>query len=144
MNDQFNRVALCALCAAAAASMMLGATVVRAGTLTVAVGGVKSAKGQVRAGAYDAAGRQVTSADAPARAPAVMIRFDDLPEGRYGVRLYHDENGNGRLDKGAFGIPAEGYGFSNEAVGRFGVPAFDQMAVTVGATPAETTAKLRY
>lgn len=144
MKDQLSRVALCALCAATAASMMLGAAVARAGTLTVSVAGVKSAKGVVRAGAYDAAGRQVAAADAPARVPAVAMRFDDLPEGRYGIRLYHDENGNGRLDKGAFGIPAEGYGFSNEAAGRFGVPAFDRMAVTVGAAPAETIAKLRY
>jgi len=38
--------------------------------------------------------------------------FEDLPEGRYGVSILHDENENGKIDKGLI-KPKEGIGFSN-------------------------------
>jgi len=37
----------------------------------------------------------------------------DLPKGEYALVVYHDENGNGRLDKNFIGIPNEPLGFSN-------------------------------
>ena len=45
--------------------------------------------------------------------------FKDLPDGEYAIKIYHDENDNGKLDTNMFGIPKEGYGFSNNG-GRFG------------------------
>jgi uncharacterized protein (DUF2141 family) len=45
----------------------------------------------------------------------MTVTFDDLPYGSYGVALYHDENGDEIFNRGAFGIPTEGYGFSNDA-----------------------------
>ncbi len=45
-----------------------------------------------------------------------------LSYGRYSLKIYHDENGNGKLDKNALGIPRESYGFSNNARGMFGPP----------------------
>jgi Uncharacterized protein conserved in bacteria (DUF2141) len=39
-----------------------------------------------------------------------------------------DENGNGVLDKNFFGVPVEGYGFSNDARGSMGPPAFEKAA----------------
>jgi uncharacterized protein (DUF2141 family) len=38
--------------------------------------------------------------------------FKDLPEGRYAVNILHDEDENGKIDKG-FLLPNEGIGFSN-------------------------------
>jgi len=38
--------------------------------------------------------------------------FKDLPKGRYAVNILHDENENGKIDKG-FLLPKEGIGFSN-------------------------------
>lgn len=55
-----------------------------------------------------------------------VIILEDLPEGQYAFSCYHDENGNGKLDKNVFGIPREGYGFSNNARGTFGPPSFKQ------------------
>ena len=43
--------------------------------------------------------------------------FDDLAPARYAVAVYHDVNGNGRLDTVPPGLPTEPYGFSND-VGR--------------------------
>jgi len=42
--------------------------------------------------------------------------------GRYSVAIYHDENGNKKLDRNFIGIPSEGYGFSNNPGFRFGKP----------------------
>ncbi len=52
----------------------------------------------------------------------VQIVFTNLSYGWYGVSLYHDENGSGKMDKNAMGIPKEAYGFSNNAKGFFGKP----------------------
>ncbi|MCE9615779.1 MAG: MipA/OmpV family protein [Lentisphaerae bacterium] len=40
-------------------------------------------------------------------------RIPDLPDGTYALVVYHDQNGNGRLDKNFIGIPREPLGFSN-------------------------------
>ena len=42
-----------------------------------------------------------------------QVSFDNLPPGIYAVSIFHDENGNGQLDKNMLGIPKEGYGASN-------------------------------
>ena len=43
----------------------------------------------------------------------VAYKFKDIPNGAYAIAVFHDENGNGKLDKNFLGIPKEGYGFSN-------------------------------
>lgn len=40
------------------------------------------------------------------------ITFKNLPKGKYAVNILHDENSNGKVDKG-FLLPKEGIGFSN-------------------------------
>ena len=50
--------------------------------------------------------------------------FQDVPPGIYAVSVIHDTNNNRELDKNAFGIPKEGFGFSNNAMGTFGPPDF--------------------
>jgi len=44
----------------------------------------------------------------------------DLPFGEYAIKLFHDENENGRMDRNMFGMPTEDYAFSNNAAGNFG------------------------
>ncbi len=53
--------------------------------------------------------------------------FHDVPPGTYAVSFFHDENGNGKLDTNAFGIPTEGFGFSRDGQGTFGPPDFGQI-----------------
>ncbi|MGJ7582834.1 DUF2141 domain-containing protein [Variovorax sp. RHLX14] len=52
--------------------------------------------------------------------------FVGLPPGRYAVKSFADENGNGKLDTNLVGLPTERYGFSNDAKGRMGPPSFEQ------------------
>jgi len=41
------------------------------------------------------------------------ITFDNLPDGKYAITFFQDENKNSKLDLGQYGIPTEKYGFSN-------------------------------
>jgi uncharacterized protein (DUF2141 family) len=81
-----------------------------------------------------------------AKAGDTRIEFAGLAPGGYGVYVYHDENGNGKLDTGGLlRLPVEGYGFSNDAPVRFGPPAIADLRVDLspGAT-ATTRATMRY
>ena len=54
----------------------------------------------------------------------IRVRFRHLPPGRYAVSLFHDENGNGTIDKGLM-LPTEGVGLSNfKSVNLFHPPSF--------------------
>lgn len=46
--------------------------------------------------------------------------IEELPFGEYAIKLFHDENGDGKMDRNMLGIPSEDYGFSNNASGSFG------------------------
>jgi uncharacterized protein (DUF2141 family) len=54
-----------------------------------------------------------------------------LAAGTYVVMVYHDLNGNRRLDKNLFGFPVEPYGISNGVRAVFGPPPFDKARVFV-------------
>jgi len=54
----------------------------------------------------------------------VHLIFENIPVGKYALSVYHDANTNGELDKNLIGIPKEGFGFSNDAMGMFGPPDF--------------------
>ncbi len=54
----------------------------------------------------------------------VHVIFENIPAGQYALSAYHDANTNGELDKNLIGIPKEGFGFSNDAMGTFGPPDF--------------------
>ncbi len=56
----------------------------------------------------------------------LSIPCKGLPQGTYALALYQDLNGNNTLDTGAFGIPSEPTGFSNDAEGFMGPPSFEQ------------------
>lgn len=51
---------------------------------------------------------------------------EQLPPGDYAVKVFHDRNGNRRLDHHLLGMPTEPYGFSNDARSRFGPPRFEK------------------
>ena len=55
----------------------------------------------------------------------IIVTFENVPSATLAVSVVHDENANGELDTGVFGIPTEDYGFSNDAKGSFGPPSFE-------------------
>jgi uncharacterized protein (DUF2141 family) len=54
------------------------------------------------------------------------ITLKNLNPGKYAVRYYHDENMNGKMETNLVGKPTEGYGFSNNIIGKFGPPPFEK------------------
>lgn len=89
-------------------------------SLTVEVDQLRSSKGRVQFALYD---RDGTIPDehyehcykrgtAPIVNRGATYTFSGLPPGRYAVNILHDENENGRVDKGLL-LPKEGIGFSN-------------------------------
>jgi uncharacterized protein (DUF2141 family) len=103
-----------------------------AADLTITVKGVRNADGAIFLAVYDSGKSfmKVPQAKTTRRLNAgkgdLKIVIHDLPAGKYAIAGYHDENGNGKLDTNALGIPEEGYGFSNDARGTFGPPKFSE------------------
>ena len=52
--------------------------------------------------------------------------------GEYALAIFHDENGNGQMDKRMFGIPKEPYGFSNNFRPKMSAPKFSDCQFNVG------------
>jgi uncharacterized protein (DUF2141 family) len=105
-----------------------------AADLTITLKGVHNADGAVFLAVYDSekSFMKVPEAKTTRRMNAskgdMKIVIHDLPAGKYAIAGYHDENGNGKLDTNGFGMPEEGYGFSNNARGTFGPPSFTEAA----------------
>lgn len=131
---------------AAAALMLAAAAPAAAGTLNVKLGGIRTAQGMVQIDVYAATRKRAAGRRVAARRGALNVAFESLPPGAYVVYVYHDENGNGKLDTGGLlGLPTEGYAFSNDAPARFGPPAIKAMTVIVPSSGiVETPATMQY
>lgn len=116
---------LLAICAPALASM---ATTIHAATITVDIKNVGD-KGDVVVGLYRKndkwLGKPAFGTMAAAKGN-VSVSFKDIAEGEYAISVYVDENSNGKMDSNAIKIPTEPYAFSNDAVGNFDPPTFEQ------------------
>ena len=129
---------------------LLPAAGVFAGDLTVNVERVRSDRGSVLAALYDSAATfmQQPTARATFKVKAtkgtVQYVFHDLPAGQYALSVFHDENGNGRLDRNLLGIPREGYGFSNDAEAHLGPPAFGKAGFDFDGKVKSITITLHY
>jgi uncharacterized protein (DUF2141 family) len=125
---------------------------VAASELRITVEGIRSPHGTILIGLYDnleSFTRAIEFSDKegflndPDRFAAVALRANaamksevvltNLDPGQYAIVLFHDENGNGKLDTNALGIPTEPYGFSNNVQGFLGPPAFKKAIMQVGA-----------
>ena len=132
--------------------------------LRLTINGVRSARGEILIALYDDpagfqsaianvgkrglmpdSGRLIGTAIRANRGTASTI-FTQLPPGRYAIIVVHDEDDDGRLSKGALGIPTEGYGFGNDARGFLGLsaPSFDAAAITIGNANVSTAVTLTY
>ena len=119
----------------------------RAADLVIRVDKVRNDSGQVKVALFDSAAgflkRPVRVADAPASAGATTVVIKDLAPGDYGFAVYHDANGNGAMDRNLVGIPLEPFGFSKDAQGRMGPPAFEAVKLAVPAAGLDTAVTLR-
>lgn len=114
-------------------------TAAASATLTITVTGVRSAAGQLTAllflgeGGFPAKeARALRKVSVPAVQGTVSLRLTDVTPGSYAVTVYHDENGNGKLDTNWIGIPKEPVAVSNNAKGRMGPPKYKDAMFVVG------------
>ena len=105
-------------------------------SITVTVEDIRSNSGSVGIALYEE-GADFPDGE-PLKAESISLRgsgsveytFEDVPAGDYAVAVMHDENDNGDMDFNEYGMPMEGFGFSNEAMGDMGPPDFDMAAFT--------------
>jgi uncharacterized protein (DUF2141 family) len=107
-----------------------------AADLRVDIQGVPAAGGRVLAALFNRAedfprGKAIAANFADTAGPTASILFTGLAPGEYALAVYHDENGNGRLDTNGMGQPIEAFGFSRDAAGMMGPPRFADAAVKV-------------
>lgn len=106
------------------------------GSIVVRVAGLESIEGAVAFALFDEESG-FENGESPVRRGIVTVTAPDCaweveaPWGDYALKVYHDVNGNGRLDFNKVGIPREPYGFSNDARGRFGPPSFQAARFTL-------------
>ena len=91
-------------------------------TVTITVTGLKSSKGNLMLEMVDANNKVVAQKIEGISEKKSTVLIKNVKPGQYAIRFFHDENSNGKMDTGTFGIPTEGYGFSNDARGFMGPP----------------------
>ena len=117
-------------------------------SVTVEIAGLRNAHGVVRmcmtrrAESFPVCAPGSQSASVPARKGAVRYEFKDVPDGDYAVAVFHDANGNGKLDR-SLGIPREGFAFSQNPPLRPRAPTFKECRFTLKGQ-ANLQLKLRY
>ncbi len=68
-----------------------------------------------------------------------------LPKpGTYALALYHDENGNGKVDRNAIGIPQEGFGFSNNPTILMSAPSLKSVRFSVTGPSSSGKIQMKY
>ena len=64
--------------------------------------------------------------------------------GVYAIAIYHDENANQVFDRSGFGLPAEGYGFSNNPSTLAGLPSFRSVRISIPRSGLLTRVSIKY
>lgn len=112
----------------------------------ITVAGVAAPQGFMMVALHDEkgwSGAPLTRARVPVAANTVTLMLPAPAPGRYGVKLFHDVNGDGKMETNIMGFPAEPVGFSNDAPIRLGPPSFADAAFDVGPAGAAQTITLK-
>lgn len=80
----------------------------------------------------------------PARAGTTRVCIHLPAPGTWAIAVYHDADGNRRFNRTGLGLPAEGYGFSNNAPALLGLPSFRRVRLAVPRTDMATSISLHY
>jgi uncharacterized protein (DUF2141 family) len=108
--------------------------------LAVTFEGIKTPTGAIMVALFDseatfdsANGQPLRSVAVPATSAQVQTVFKDLPAGRYGIKSFHDVDGDGKMATNPFGMPTEPFAFSNKATIMMGPPKWAEAAFSVDA-----------
>ena len=117
--------------------------------LQVAVVGLRDTNGRVTCSLFNdpllwPRGDEYKVVTSPIHGDAALCVFKEIPAGKYALIVYHDENANGHFDQNAFGMPLEGYGFSNNAAALFDAPSFGSASFDYDGQRLYTVVNMRY
>ena len=119
--------------------------------LNVSVEGLRNGNGLVTVAVYPDDSRQFLAkggtlknnrfnASAPVTRACVFVP----KPGVYAIAVYHDEDASRKLNRSGLGLPAEGYGFSNNPATLAGLPAFRSVRLNVPKAGLTTHIRMKY
>ena len=148
MRQTLASICLWALALATLTVFVALASTAQAGDLRVVAEDVRSGKGVVIF-AIHREGEPFPDQNSPyaggfrqADKGLVSMTFGNLPSGRYALVVVHDENLDRELDTNFVGVPTEGFGFSNNAMGTLRPPSFNKASFEIK-TDGEVTQSIR-
>src|SRR5438309_9997175 len=120
--------------------------------LTVQVDGLRNGNGLLGGVVFKTPGgwpedhdRAFTRTAAPVAGNSqLVLTFPEIPSGRYGIAVLHDENSNHRLDRNIFRLPKEGFGFANNPHVGLTAPSWQESSVQVTCPSTDITIQLIY
>ena len=92
----------------------------------------------------DSAASDTAVSDSAVSDTTISVTFESLPLGTYAVSVFHDENEDGQINQGGFGIPLEGFGFSQNPSITTRAPEFSETAIIVVGAETKTEIELIY
>lgn len=119
--------------------------------LTVSVEGLRNGNGLVTVAVYPDDSRKFLAKKGTiknnrfaATAPVTRACVFVPTTGVYAIAVYHDEDSSRKLNRSGLGLPAEGYGFSNNPSTIAGLPAFRSVRLNVPKAGLTTHVKMKY
>ncbi|MBS4013269.1 MAG: DUF2141 domain-containing protein [Bacteroidetes bacterium] len=95
-------------------------------TLTVEINNIRNNKGQIHLELSNEREVSLIGLTKNISGNKCVFVVENLKPGKYSFKFIHDENMNETLDVNWFGIPTEGFGFSNNPSMTFGPPSFEK------------------
>lgn len=115
-------------------------------SLEIKIDNIKNDNGNIIVGLYDKDNHFPKNASdgkiVKASKDGVTVVFQNIKPGSYAISAIHDENENKDLDQTTLGIPTEGFGFSNNAMGVIGPPSFKKALIEVPPGSKDTTVSI--
>ncbi len=146
INSRINaKVFAAALFAAASLGAQAANVVLTAHGVKAATGGFLYATLYCGEAGWLDPSRAVANVKAPVTGEDVTLNFENVAPGGCAVNLFHDENGNGKLDfsGGMISIPMEGVAVSNNAT-RMGPPHYKKAEFKVTGAEVKQDVKMNY
>jgi uncharacterized protein (DUF2141 family) len=118
--------------------------------LTITVKDIRNRKGQLIFGVFKSADgfptveRKSVNWQVKDVTDKTVTFTADLPPGKYGASVLHDENRSGDMDKNVAGIPKEGYGVTNNPKPAFRAATFKEATFTLPPEGASLTISVQY
>ena len=119
--------------------------------LTVAIEGLRNGRGLVNVAVYPdnaraflAKGGTIKNNRFAATAPVTRACVFVPGPGVYAIAVYHDEDANRKLNRTGLGLPAEGFGFTNNPSTVAGLPAFRSVRLSVPKAGLTTHVRMKY